>query len=106
MQRPTKAIVATATLAGSIVAGTGVALAAHAGSDTETPITGPALERASVVALERTGRGRVTATEVGDEESLYEIEVTSPDGSAVDVQLDVRFDIVGVENDGTPDGHD
>ena len=45
-------------------------------------------------------------TEIGDEESLYEVEVTLPYGSQVDVQLDERFDIVGVEQDGTTDDHD
>lgn len=106
MKRTTKVIVATASLAGAIVAGTGVALATDVSDDREAPVTGTALERASVAALARTGGGRVTETEVGDEESLYEVEVTLPDGSQVDVQLDERFDIVGVEQDGTPDDHD
>jgi hypothetical protein len=37
----------------------------------------------------------VTETEVGDEESYYEVEVTRDDGSQVDVQLDRDFDVVG-----------
>ena len=41
-----------------------------------------------------TGGGTVTATEVGDEESLYEVEVTLADGSQVDVQLDQNFAVV------------
>ncbi len=106
MHRTTKVIVATASIAGAIVASAGIALAADRREVTEAPITGAALERASVVALERLGGGRVTGTEVGDEESLYEVEVTVPDGSQVDVQLDQRFEIVGVERDGTPDDRD
>ena len=35
-----------------------------------------------------TGEGKVTETEVGDEESYYEVEITLDDGSQVDVQLD------------------
>ena len=67
---------------------------------TDTPITGAALDQASGAALEHTGEGRVTGTEVGDEESNYEIEVTLDDGDQVDVQLDENFDVVSSENDG------
>jgi hypothetical protein len=42
----------------------------------------------------------VTETEVGDEESLYEVEVTLDDGTQVDVQLDEDFNVVGDERDG------
>ena len=66
---------------------------------TDTPITGSALDQASAAALEHTGEGRVTETEVGDEESYYEVEVTLDDGSQVDVQLDEDFNVVGDEAD-------
>jgi hypothetical protein len=36
---------------------------------------------------------------VGDEESLYEVEVTLDDGRQVDVQLDESFAVVGTEGD-------
>jgi uncharacterized membrane protein YkoI len=78
----------------------GVGIAVAAGSDDgEAPITGPALERASAVALEHTGGGRVTDTEVGDEDSYYEVEVTLDDGRQVDVQLDEDFRVVGAAPD-------
>jgi hypothetical protein len=48
----------------------------------------------------------VTETEVGDEESLYEVEVTLDDGTQVDVQLDEDFRVVGDERDGSDDGED
>ena len=70
-----------------------------AGDDDESPITGTQLEQASAAALEHTGGGTVTETEVGDEESLYEVEVTLDDGSQVDVQLDKDFKVVGSEAD-------
>lgn len=63
----------------------------------DVAITGPDLERASAVALEFTGEGRVTATEIEDEESYYEVEVTRDDGSEVDVQLDESFNVVGTD---------
>ena len=95
MKRSTRvAIAASAALA--VAGGIGVAaVSANSGDDAETPITGDALERASAAALASTGEGRVTETEVGDEESYYEVEVTLDDGSQVDVQLDENFNVVG-----------
>jgi uncharacterized membrane protein YkoI len=66
----------------------------------DTPISGSALDRASAAALDATGGGKLTETEVGDEESEYEVEVTLDDGSQVDVQLDSGFNVVGQESDG------
>ena len=69
--------------------GGGAAIAGGVGDDgADQPITGAALAKAKAAALAHTGGGRVTGTEVGDEESYYEVEVTRADGSQVDVQLD------------------
>jgi hypothetical protein len=91
-----------AIVAGLVVAvaaiGGGVAIAAG-GDDGDTPISGAALQKASAAALAHTGGGRVTGTEVGDEESLYEVEVTLANGNQVDVQLDENFRVVGSEAD-------
>ena len=78
------------------VACLGVASVAAAGAvtDDDKPITGDALQRASAAALAHTGQGRVTETEVGDEDSYYEVEVTLDDGHQVDVQLDQSFNVV------------
>jgi hypothetical protein len=96
-----KLAVAAAVLAGMGAIGGGVAIAAGGDDDaTETPITGAALARAKTAALAYTGAGRVTQTEVGDEESRYEVEVTLPDGKQVDVQLDDAFNVVGAKGDG------
>jgi uncharacterized membrane protein YkoI len=56
-------------------------------------------DKASAAALQHTGGGQVTDTEVGDEESYYEVEVSLDDGSQVDVQLDRGFNVVGEEAD-------
>jgi hypothetical protein len=80
----------------------GAAIAASGGED-GSPITGPALAKAEAAALAHTGGGKVTETEVGDEESYYEVEVTLPDGSQVDVQLDENFAVVGSSADEHPD---
>lgn len=99
VKRPYVLLIAAGAVAVALVASAGIAMAA--GGDTDTPITGPALEQASQGALDHLGEGRVTDTEIGDEESLYEVEVTLDDGSEVDVQLDENFDVVGTEADGS-----
>jgi hypothetical protein len=91
-------ILAATVTAAALATGTGLAVAAG-GDDAESPISGVALERASRAALDHTGGGRVSDTEVGDEESYYEVEVTRADGVQVDVQLDRSFRVVGDEAD-------
>jgi uncharacterized membrane protein YkoI len=82
-----------------IVAAGTTALVGAARRDSDTPITGPALAKASAAALAHTGGGRVTGTEVDDEDSKYEVEVTLADGRQVDVQLDARFRVVSAKTD-------
>jgi uncharacterized membrane protein YkoI len=107
MKRKTLAAAAGAGL--TIAAGAGIAVANATSDDddddeTETAISGAALDRASEAALAHTGGGRVTGSEVGDEESYYEIEVTLDNGDQIDVQLDESFEVVGSESDGSDDG--
>ena len=66
--------------------------------ENSVPITGNALETASAVALEYLGEGKVTDTEIGDEEGYYEIEITLDNGKEVDVHLDENFNVLSVEN--------
>jgi uncharacterized membrane protein YkoI len=87
----------------AIVAGA-TGIAAKSMTDSDDPITGPALEKASAAALAYTGGGRVTETEDGDEESRYEVEVTLDDGSQVDVQLDENFNVVASKADAEETG--
>ena len=97
MQSKTR--IATAVAAVIVIGGgAGIAAAASSG-DSETPITGTDLQHASQVALTHTGQGRVTGTEVGDEESYYQIEVTLDNGSQIDVQLDKDFHVVTANGD-------
>ncbi len=102
MNRPRLTLVLT--VAALALAG-GAAYAAGVGDDdaSDTPISGAALAQAKAAALAHTGGGEVTETEVGDEESLYEVEVTLDSGSQVDVQLDENFRVVGSEGDGRDD---
>ncbi|MGH2804766.1 MAG: hypothetical protein ACRDL4_17230 [Thermoleophilaceae bacterium] len=101
-----KATIVAAVAIAALALG-GAAIAGAAGGDddaSDKPIRGTALDRASAAALEHTGGGEVTETEVGDEEGAYEVEVTRTDGSQVDVHLDERFDVLGSEGD--DDGDD
>ncbi|HEX6578664.1 MAG TPA: hypothetical protein VF082_09875 [Jiangellaceae bacterium] len=100
MTRMTKLAAAAVSGAAVVAASVGVAVATSGDDDeTERPISGDALQKASEAALEHTGGGSVTGTEVGDEESLYEVEVTLDNGRQVDVQLDENFAVVDTEGD-------
>jgi uncharacterized membrane protein YkoI len=102
----TQKLIAAGALVVAVAGAGGTWALASGGDDSEGPITGDALKKASDAALEHTGGGQVTETEVGDEESYYEVEVTLEDGTQVDVQLDERFNVVGDERDseGEDDG--
>jgi uncharacterized membrane protein YkoI len=104
-----KKLIAGSALAAVLTLGVGTAVVAQQGEDegagrdddaTEQPITGSSLKQASEAALAHVGGGKVTETEVGDEEGFYEVEVTRADGSQVDVHLDRDFDVLSTEGDG------
>jgi uncharacterized membrane protein YkoI len=94
-------IIGVAAIAALGAGGAAIAGAAGGGDDngTDKAITGTALDQASAAALKATDGGKVTQTEVNDEESYYEVEVTRGDGSQVDVQLDRGFHLVGQKID-------
>jgi uncharacterized membrane protein YkoI len=95
-------LIAALAIAALSAGGTAIAGATGGGDDGDghdKAISGSALDRASAAALQAAGGGKVTETEVGDEESYYEVEVTRTDGSQVDVQLDRGFNVVGQKAD-------
>jgi hypothetical protein len=107
-RRINKWVLAGATVVALGVGGT--ALASGVGSDDNggtrddgagKPITGPALGKASSIAIDHVGGGRVTGTEFQDEEGYYEVEVTRGDGSQVDVHLDSHFNVLDASGDGS-----
>jgi len=102
-----RGILAVAAVAALGLGGGAIAGATGGGDDggkgddgSGKPITGSALDRASAVALDHTGGGRVSATEFQDEEGYYEVEVTRGDGSQVDVHLDSHFNVLDQSADG------
>ena len=89
-----------ATVAGAIAAvgitGGAVALA---GGDGEGSAHGPGADRAVASALAETG-GTANAVERDSEHgATWEVEVTKPDGSTVDVRLDGNLHVLVVEPD-------
>jgi len=106
MKTRTKAGVIAGALIATAATGSGIAVAGGDAEDSgpDVAITGADLDRASSAALDHTGGGRVTGTEVGDEESYYEVEVTLDGGNAVDVQLDEAFNVVSSSDDVETDG--
>ena len=103
------ATIAIAAIAALAVGGAAIAGAAGGGGDddgSDRAISGQALDRASGAALAETGGGKVTETEVGDEEGAYEVEVTRPDGSQVDVHLGRDFNVLSSPGDDDRSGKD
>jgi uncharacterized membrane protein YkoI len=107
MSRKRKGAIIAAAIAALAAGGTAIAGATGGDDDgSEKPITGSALDRAGAAALDHTGGGRVTETELGDEEGYYEVEVTRGDGSQVDVHLDRGFNVLSAPADGDGSGED
>ena len=98
MQRRTKWIAGGAVAVAVIGGGTGIGLAAS-GDDDDKPLTGSTLDDAVAAALDETGGGTVTETEVGDDGAAYGVEVRLDDGTQVEVELDENFDVIGQEVD-------
>ena len=67
------------------------------------PIGTPDLTGAAEAAVRAAGGGRVTGSDVEDDATTYEVEVTLDDGTQVDVQLDRDLDVVGTWREGPDD---
>jgi uncharacterized membrane protein YkoI len=95
-----RTLLVAAAIAMLVLVGAGMAYATGSGGDSsEHQATGAGIEKAKSVALEHTNGGRVTGTEIGDEEGYYEVEVTRDDGSQVDVHLDRDFNVLSTPAD-------
>jgi len=103
-----KTLLIAAAVAMMVLIGAGVAYATgSSGDSSEQHVAGPGIEKAKSVALNYTNGGQVSATEVGDEEGYYEVEVTRGDGSQVDVHLDRDFNVLSTPADNeSPDDKD
>jgi hypothetical protein len=82
------------------IGGAAIARGTGAFDDGDAQISGPAADRAVAAALRITGGGTANAVERDSEKgATYEVEVTRPDGSTVDVRLDTAFKLVVVDGD-------
>ena len=93
-----KTLLAATAAAVLLLLGAGAAYATGSGGDPSGQASGSNLEKAKSVALQQVN-GRVTGSEVGDEEGAYQIEVTKSDGTQVDVNLDKNFNIINAQAD-------
>jgi hypothetical protein len=70
------------------------------GSGGDQSLSGATLDQASAAALKAAGGGKVTASELDNEQgATYEVEVAKTDGSTVDVRLDKAFGVIVVDGD-------
>lgn len=94
-----KRIVWIVLAVGALVGVTGTIAFAN-GGDSEGGVTGPEADRAVQAALGITGGGNANAVERDSEGgATWEVEVTTPAGTVVDVRLDEGFGLVGVDGD-------
>ena len=98
-----RTVIAGAVVAGVLVIGGGIAVAANSGDD-DRPLTGSTLDRASAAAVAAVGGGTVVESEVGDGGAAYEVEVRTDDGGIVEVALDADFRVIGTAHEGSDDG--
>ena len=102
-----RSIIAAAVVAAGLSAGGGVAIATNGGDDgpASHAYTQEQADAASAAALEATGGGTVNSVETDDENgATYEVEVTKPDGTTVDVRLDENYVVIVIEGDSEDSG--
>jgi len=99
--RTKKGLIAAGVVAVLGAGGAAVAVGTSESGDddaTQKSIAGDALQKASDAALKFSSGRKATETEVNDEESYYEVEVTT-DAGQQDVQLDRNFNVVSSKDD-------
>jgi len=102
-------IVAGAALGAAVAATAGGIAVAGNGDDgpASHQYTQEQEDQAKRAALDATGGGTVNSVESDSEDgATYEVEVTEPDGTTVDVRLDETFKVVVIEGDGEGAGSD
>jgi hypothetical protein len=95
-----KKLVITVTALAFSGALTGAMIAHATGNDGEGALHGPGARDATAAALKITHGGTANSVERDTEDgATWEVEVTRPDGTTVDVRLDDRFELVVVDGD-------
>ncbi len=99
MDRRTRLGIGGAAAVLVIGVGSFLGIAAATGGDDDEQLSGSTRDRAVSAALASTGGGQVLETEAGDDGAAYTVEVETPDGSVVEVQLDADFTVTGAVAD-------
>ena len=100
-------LVVGAAAAGITVAAAlaGAAAAVASNDDGDHSVTGAQTARATTAALAATEGGTANSVERDSENgATWEVEVTKPDGTTVDVRLDQTYQVVVIEGDGDTSG--
>src|SRR5262245_43556868 len=98
-----KAMIVGGSVIALAAAGAGTAIATS--HDGEGGAAGPQADQAKAAALKITQGGHANAVERDAENgATWEVEVTKPDGSTVDVRLDQNYQLVVVEGDNESGG--
>ncbi len=97
MRNRSKAIIAgLGAVAALSVSGAAMA----SGDDGDANVTGPEADAATTAALAATQGGTANSVERDSENgATWEVEVTQPDGTTVDVRLDADYAVVVIEGD-------
>ena len=100
-------IISGVAVAGLAVGGVAVAQGGDEAEEGSHTVTSQEREAAEKAALDETGGGTVNEVERDSENgATFEVEVTKPDGSTVDVRLDDAYAVVVVETDSEDDSGD
>ncbi|GAA1152001.1 PepSY domain-containing protein [Nocardioides aquiterrae] len=102
-----RAVIAAAGAGAALAVAAGGVAVATSGDDgaTSRRYTQEQADAATKAALEATGGGTANSVETDDENgATYEVEVTKPDGTTVDVRLDESYQVVVIEGDGDSGG--
>ena len=88
-----------------VAAGAGGAVAVQAGSGDDEVATGAAADRAGAAAVRIAGGGSAASVE-RDAESrrVWEVEVSKPDGTTLEIDLDAALEQVAAERDDSDSG--
>jgi len=83
------------------VAGGGAAYASsQGGGEADVSVAGPEAEKAAAAAVASTGGGKAGAVERdGEGGAVFDVEVTRPDGTVVDVRLDGSYQVLATAPD-------
>jgi uncharacterized membrane protein YkoI len=102
MQLRKRTVAAGAVVVAGVVVATGAAVATQGDDETGShSYTRRQADDATRAALAATGGGHANSVERDSENgAVWEVEVTEPDGTTVDVRLDASYDVVVIEGDG------